>query len=244
MRYMGSKKRLSKKIWEDICKEVPITEDTYFVDLFCGGCSVVGGVPLKNRIANDLNTPLISYLKKIVEDTNWLPNENFLTKTMYNHIKRNKHLYKPFFLGYVGFNFSYGASYFQGFIGNERNHAITARKSALKDAEKLKGVKFYNMDYKDVPIPPKSIVYCDIPYKGTASYNGNEKGFNYDEFFRYAQKLKDEGHYVFISECTQEVPKDFKLIAKYQRSSNMCNGSKARKGRKFTYEKFKKRKVV
>lgn len=47
MIYLGSKKRFAKKLWDLIKKEVPITENTYFVDLFCGGCGMISQVPLK-----------------------------------------------------------------------------------------------------------------------------------------------------------------------------------------------------
>lgn len=230
MIYLGSKKRLASKLWETIKANVPITEDTHFVDLFCGGCGMVSQIPLKNRIANDLSTPLIAYLKKIQEDVEWMPKESFLTKEKYNYIKKHKELYKDFFLGYIGYNFSFGGSYFQGFRKEQGySHALSTYKTAKKDSETLKDVKFYNMDYRDVPIPPHSIVYCDIPYRDTVGYNAVES-FDYEAFYEYARKLKEQGHYVFISEFDQDMPKDFKLVGTYERKSNLKKIGKNRKG--------------
>ena len=241
---MGSKKRLAKQLWDTIKKNVKVNKNTCFVDLFCGGCGMVSQVPLKNRIANDLSTPLISYLKRIVKDTSWMPTENFLSKEKYNYIKRNQHLYDPSFLGYIGYNFSYAGSYFQGFCEKDNaksNLALRTLKTAKKDAETLKGVEFFNTDYRNVPIPPKSIVYCDIPYKGTAKYNAIEGEFDYDAFFEYVKKLRADGHYVFISEYSDEVPEGVIEVGAFERKSNMRNGGKSRLGKKFgKYEKFKK----
>jgi len=244
MQRLGSKKRLAPKLWETIVKHVPITDETYFVDLFCGGCGMASYVPLKNKIANDKSKPLIAYLRKIVKDTSWLPKENNITKEEYEHMRENQHLYPLYQLGYVGNNYSFNGQYFQGFANykNNANIALRAYKSAVKDAEALKNVKIYNRDYKNVPIPPKSIVYCDIPYKGTAKYNDIDEEFDYDEFYRYVKKLRKQGHYVFISEYTTEVPNGIVEIGQYKRKSNMRNSGKSRTGRKFAEYKRRKKK--
>jgi site-specific DNA-adenine methylase len=57
-------------------------------------------------------------------------------------------------------------------------------------------INFTNLDYKDLKIKKDSVVYCDPPYIGTASYDG---GFNHKEFYDWADGLKEP---VFISEYT------------------------------------------
>ena len=44
-------------------------------------------------------------------------------------------------------------------------------------------------DYRDVPILPDSVIYCDPPYAGTRSTHNGEygAGFDYDSFFCWAQ---------------------------------------------------------
>lgn len=156
-----------------------------------------------------------------------MPRTTFLTKEKYDFIKQNKDKYKDFFLGYIGYNFSFGGSYFQGFRKEQGfSHALSTYKTAKEDSKLLKGVEFYNLDYRKVPIPPKSIVYCDIPYKNTVGYNALQEAFNYDEFYSYANKLKEEGHYVFISEYTEDMPSNFKQIGSFERRSTLSNKNK------------------
>ena len=60
------------------------------------------------------------------------------------------------------------------------------------------------MDYREVKIEPDSVVYCDIPYEGTADYGE----FSHKEFFDWAASQSVP---VFISEYEIKDPR-FKLI--------------------------------
>lgn len=74
----------------------------------------------------------------------------------------------------------------------------------------LNYIKVFQKSYENVEIPKGSIVYCDIPYKGTVTYITNdENGFDHDKFYKWANNIK---HPVFISEY--EMPKEFALISK------------------------------
>lgn len=227
MIYLGSKNRLAKDYWEVVKKNVPITEDTYFVDLFCGGCGMIKNVPLKNRIANDLSKPLIAYLRKLQEGTEWIPKDSCefnLTRQKYEYIKHHKDEYKDYFLGYVGYTLSFNGSYFQGYMNPTeqlKDHVKRSYKTAVKDNKLIQGIQFYNRDYEDVPIPPKSIIFCDIPYKNTKGYDAVGSDFDYDRFFRYVSKLKDEGHYVFVCEYTDKVPENFMVVGEFKRANAM-----------------------
>ena len=66
-------------------------------------------------------------------------------------------------------------------------------------------ISFTNKDYRAVQIKPNSLIYCDIPYKGTAEY-GNE--FDHSAFFDWAASQKEP---VFISEYNID-DKRFHLI--------------------------------
>lgn len=70
------------------------------------------------------------------------------------------------------------------------------RAGELQQLERLERLHLYSGDYREVPITENSVVYCDIPYKGTGEYDKN-KHFNHDEFFDWAANCK---HPVFISE--------------------------------------------
>lgn len=74
-----------------------------------------------------------------------------------------------------------------------------------------------NKDYRDVQIKQRSVIYCDIPYKGTADY-GSE--FNHDDFFDWAHNQKDP---VFISEYNIDDDR-FHLIKTIKHRSTFASG--------------------
>lgn len=51
-----------------------------------------------------------------------------------------------------------------------------------------------SLDYRNVKIKPNSVIYCDIPYKGT---NGYLIDFNHEDFFNWAN---EQNNPIFISE--------------------------------------------
>lgn len=78
--------------------------------------------------------------------------------------------------------------------------------------EQLQRLEFYNKSYDEIQILDNSVVYCDPPYKGTASYDGD---FDHDKFFNWAANASFP---VFISEYA--VPDDrFKIVHKIQKRS-------------------------
>lgn len=82
------------------------------------------------------------------------------------------------------------------------------RLERLGQLEQLEqDIKFTSLDYKEVKIKKNSVIYCDIPYKGTADYGST---FNHDDFFDWAHNQKEA---VFISEYNIE-DKRFHLIKK------------------------------
>jgi hypothetical protein len=64
----------------------------------------------------------------------------------------------------------------------------------LERLERLERLSFYSDSYEKIEILPNSVVYCDIPYKGTADY-GND--FNHKKFFDWASSRNFP---VYISE--------------------------------------------
>jgi len=70
-------------------------------------------------------------------------------------------------------------------------------------------IKFTNLDYRVVPIESNSVIYCDIPYKGTVDY-GSE--FDHNAFFEWANAQQNP---VFISEYNVS-DKRFTLIKEIQ----------------------------
>lgn len=79
-------------------------------------------------------------------------------------------------------------------------------------------------DYKDVPLGPDSICYCDIPYKGTHKYPGARR-FDYEAFCDWA---RSRDFPVYISEYW--MPEDFLCVWDAFRISTMSahlNNTKA-----------------
>lgn len=76
-------------------------------------------------------------------------------------------------------------------------------------SDKLTNCVFSKLDYRDVSIPPNSIAYADIPYKGTAKYsvNGKEVKFDHEVFYEWADKQEQP---VYVS--SYEMPDTFSEI--------------------------------
>ena len=92
------------------------------------------------------------------------------------------------------------------------------RLESLERLGSLERLEKYSLDYSAVPIPDNSIIYCDIPYKGTDC--GCYDGFDHERFYKWAAK-KDN---IFISEYS--MPEPFIEIANIQKIKlNLSNGS-------------------
>lgn len=88
----------------------------------------------------------------------------------------------------------------------------------LQQLERLQRLSFYTGDYRKVPIKKNSVIYCDIPYQGTADYGE----FNHKEFFDWAAIQTEP---VFISEYEIKDPR-FKLIKEIKTRAKMSGGAK------------------
>ena len=73
------------------------------------------------------------------------------------------------------------------------------------EIERLQSLQSYGTTYENVPIPPNSLIYCDIPYADTNC--GKYDGFKHDLFYEWALQQDN----IFISEYT--MPSNFIEIA-------------------------------
>jgi site-specific DNA-adenine methylase len=64
----------------------------------------------------------------------------------------------------------------------------------LQQLERLQQLELTNKSYEQVEIKPNSVIYCDIPYQGTADYGDT---FNNSKFFDWASAQENP---VFVSE--------------------------------------------
>ena len=92
----------------------------------------------------------------------------------------------------------------------------------LQNLERLESLQSLQGDYQSVPIPQKSIIYCDIPYKDTDC--GHYDGFDHERFYKWARQQDN----IYISEYS--MPEDFIPYAWIDKQSLMAtnNGKTAR----------------
>lgn len=91
------------------------------------------------------------------------------------------------------------------------------RLQRLQRLERLQRLQLTNLDYRQVNIKPNSVIYCDIPYKGTADY---ENSFNHNEFFNWAA---EQSNPVFISEYNVDDNR-FYLLKEFSHRSTFSSG--------------------
>jgi len=202
MQYMGSKNRIAKHL-------LPIMLENRgsktWVEPFVGGANMIDKVNGR-RIGADNHKHLISLL--IALQNGWTPPVK-ISKEMYYEIKNNQDKHSDELIGFVGFLCSFGGKWWGGYAANKKgdNYADRGSRMLVKQAKNFDGIDFKNKSYKDLDIPADSLIYCDLPYKGTTAYKG---GFNHDEFWEWCKQKAKEGHQLFISEYN--APKDFKCI--------------------------------
>lgn len=92
----------------------------------------------------------------------------------------------------------------------------------LQQLQRLQQLTLTSLDYRKVNIEPNSVIYCDIPYKGTAKYSNNN--FNHKEFFDWAN---NQSNPVFISEYNINDSR-FYLIREIKKKAllNHCTNTK------------------
>ena len=80
----------------------------------------------------------------------------------------------------------------------------------LERLERLQQLEFTSLDYRQVKIKPNSVIYCDIPYRGTGVYKGVEN-FDHNAFYEWASNQSEP---VFISEYDLPDDRFFLLLKK------------------------------
>ena len=87
----------------------------------------------------------------------------------------------------------------------------------LQQLQQLERLELTNLDFKKVKIEKSSVIYCDIPYSGTADYGDT---FNHKEFFDWADDQKNP---VFISEYEIKDER-FMLLKQFSHRSTFASG--------------------
>ena len=132
-----------------------------------------------------------------------------ITESEYERIKANRDVDRAL-SGFAGFACSFGGRFFRGYAKDARgeNYAEVGRRTLLRDMRSLRWAEIFCGDYRDVKIPPNSVIYADPPYAGTEGYLGEK--FDSAAFWEYMRKLAAAGNTVFISE--ENGPSDFEVV--------------------------------
>ena len=108
---MGSKNRLSKELAPII--QSYITEETKgYLEPFVGGANMIDKIACDKRYGSDSHKYLIAFLDALSKG--YEPPKN-ISEEEYKYIKTHQNEYSNEFLGYVGFQLSYGAKWFDTF---------------------------------------------------------------------------------------------------------------------------------
>lgn len=99
------------------------------------------------------------------------------------------------------------------YLGMMNTHGTRKPVQNIERLERLQSIKsesvdnilFYNNDYRNVPIPEGSIIYCDIPYNEKGKYI-KSTDFDYDTFYKWCVDKSNDGFNVYISEY--DIPDD------------------------------------
>ena len=217
MQYFGGKQRISKQLSQYLNSQ--LKDDQPFVDLFWGSCNIITEIDNNTvRIANDKHKYLITMWKALQDG--WIPPDE-ISRREYEFIRKNKDD-APHLTGFVGFGCSFAGKWFGGYAYNSKgdNYCSRSKKGCINKLSYLNDVEFYNLNYDELNIPKGSLVYCDIPYKGTTPYCKEEVGtFNHDEFYQWARD-NSSIYDVYISEYKDNIPEDFEIV--WEMESRKC----------------------
>ena len=232
MKYMGSKNRIAKHILPIMLKE---RGDRTWVEPFVGGANMIDKVE-GERIGADLNPYLIDALISIRDCLSDLPKSNSdFTEENYVALRKSEDYRHK---GYAGFAFSFGGKWLGGWCRdglNKRDYVNESYKNALNQSPKLKGVKLVHSSYKELDIPPNSIIYCDPPYENTTSY---KDPFKHSDFWQWCREKHSEGHKVYVSEYS--APEDFECVWSMEVCSSLTVDTGAKKAieKLFTFDEL------
>ena len=205
MIYLGSKNRLSKHLAPIIQSYVDKGCKGY-LEPFVGGANMIDKIECNNKIGSDVDKYVIATLQGL-QDGVEPPKE--VSRELYDEVKNNKDNYSDFLVGYIGYEMSFGAKWFGGYVkrDDKKFHGdIYSYKSCMKQAPLLKGTSFKCCSYEDYKDLSGYVIYCDPPYAGTTPY---KQKFDYDKFYDWCREV-GKRNTILISEYS--MPDDFECI--------------------------------
>lgn len=236
MQYRGSKNKIASQLLPVILEDrMP---GQYYVEPFMGGGNMIDKVE-GLRIGNDLNYHLIEMWKAL--QNGWIPPDN-ISEEEYNYLKHTQDIEDPALVAFAGFCCSFSGKFFRGFARDKDyvNYALRGKNALLKQLPNMLSVNLFSIDYQALHIPPRSIIYCDPPYRGTEGYKMPIKEsdkeyrltglgviFDHEIFWEWCRQKSREGHKVYISEYS--APDDFLCIKSIEHYTPMAKKEKGKR---------------
>ena len=177
-----------------------------YIEPFVGGANMIDKISCENRIGSDVDRYVIATLQGL-KDGLEPPRE--VSRELYDDVKNNKDNYSDFLVGYIGYELSFGAKWFGGYVkrNDKKFHGdIYSYKSCMKQAPLLNGISFKCCSYEDYKDLSGYVIYCDPPYAGTTQY---KQKFDCNKFYDWCRKVGKE-NILLISEYS--MPNDFECI--------------------------------
>jgi DNA adenine methylase len=234
VRYVGSKKRIAKRLLKEIQSRKG--DRSVYWEPFCGGLNSFSVVAphFTRAFASDAHPDLILMWQAIQDG--WVP-PSVITEEKYQALRNAS---PSAIRGFAGMGGSFGGKWFGGYArggfnsdGTPRNHQRESADAALRRILELSGtdVTFRNADYSDGRADSRFVVYCDPPYASTLGYRGTAE-FNHSAFWEWCREQSRSGALVLVSEYS--APEDFPCVAEFShRMSVALSGD-----RKTTAEKL------
>lgn len=219
MHYQGGKYRFIKHITPIIQAEIDKHQARHFISPFCGACNIESAIVHTDKTCNDKNAYIIRMWQELQQGREF---PSTVTEEQYKHVRDHKDE-DPALTGFIGAGCSYAGTWFYGYARDRRGRTMRTPQSVAtmdgriyrnfareaKDSNKrmmqagLKHAVFTAGDYRDVEIPPDTVMYCDPPYANTLGYDG-AKGFESAEFWACMDELLDNtpNLSIFVSEQT------------------------------------------
>lgn len=225
MKYIGSKNRISKYLAPILQGYINQNKIKTYYEPFVGGANMIDKINCSLRIGNDIHPQLISMFKEL--QNGWQP-PSHISEEEYNKVRENKEMYPDYYVGFVGFNATFGSKYFGGYARSFKADGVTPRdesneayRNLMKQLPKIMDVRFLCSDYLDNEYCnlQNALIYCDPPYQNTTKYSS--KSFDYDAFWDWCKRMSKHNK-VFISEYI--APNDFECVWSKEHLANFdCN---------------------
>lgn len=214
--YQGGKKRIGKKIYNEIIKlEREYSGDTKleYIEPFCGMCSVLRNFSRESDrkvIGYDINKDLILLLEDIRNNTMIFPTT--ITKEEYEKARNEESSSKRAFKGIIG---SWGGIFFGAYrlgYNCKRNYIQEGRNGLEKLGKDIQSneIKFEYKSYLELN-PKGKLIYCDPPYIGNKLMSKYFQNFDHSLFWKTMDEWSKD-NLVIVSE--RICPSNWKSIWK------------------------------